>query len=130
MNRYRDWLEQARINLSHAEKSVDMGDHAWACFAAQQAAEAALKGLHLRRGQVAWGYSIIDLLAALPAEAKPSDALLERSRLLDRYFIPTRYPDAHPAGPAARHYTGTEAQDAVRIAREVLEHCERQGLEA
>jgi len=69
MNRYRDWLEQARINLARAERSVDMSDHAWACFAAQQAAEAALRALHLRRGQVAWGHSIIDLLDTLPAEA-------------------------------------------------------------
>ncbi len=130
MNRYRDWLDQARINLSHAERSVEMGDYSWGCFAAQQAAETALKGLHLRLGQVARGHSIIDLLAALPTQAKPADALLEQSRMLDRHFIPTRCPDAHPAGPAARHYTATEAQDAVRVAREVLEHCERQSLEA
>lgn len=130
MNRYRDWLEQARINLAHAERSTEMGDHAWACFAAQQAAEAALKGLHLRWGQVAWGHSIIDLLDTLPADVKPADALLERSRALDRYYIPTRYPDVHPAGPAARHYTAQEAGNAVRIAREVLEHCEHQSLEA
>lgn len=98
VNRYRDWLEQDRINLAHAERSVDMGDHAWACFAA-------LRALHLRRGQVAWGHSIIDLLDTLPAEAKPTDTLLEKSRVLDRHYIPTRYPDVHPAGPAARHYT-------------------------
>ncbi len=130
MNRYRDWLEQARINLTHAERSVDMGDHAWACFAAQQAAEAALKALHLRRGQVAWGHSIIDLLEALPAEARPLGTLLERARALDKYYIPTRYPDVHPAGPAARHYTAPEARDAVQTAREVVEHCERKSLEA
>ncbi len=107
-----------------------MGDHAWACFAAQQAAEAALKALHLHRGQVAWGHSIIDLLDTLPVEAKPADALFEKGRTLDKYYIPTRYPDVHPAGPAARHYTAQEAWGAVRAAREVLEHCERQSLEA
>lgn len=55
MNRFRDWLEQARGNLAHAQRSVDMGDHAWACFAAHQAAEAAVKALHMRHGQIAWG---------------------------------------------------------------------------
>jgi len=65
VNRYRDWIEQARINLAHAERSVDMGDHSWACFTAQQAAEAALKALHGRRGQVAWGNSIRGLCTSL-----------------------------------------------------------------
>ena len=41
-----------------------------------------------------------------------------------------QYPDVHPAGPAARHYTAQEARDVVGVAREVLEHCERQSLEA
>ena len=68
VNRARDWLEQARHNLRHAQGSLGLGDYAWACFAAQQAAEAALKGLHLARGQVAWGHSILDLLADLPED--------------------------------------------------------------
>ena len=106
-----------------------MGDHAWACFAAQQAAEAALKALHQRLGQVAWGHSILDLVATLPDRAAGSPELVEKARLLDRFYIPTRYPDVHPAGPAARYYTSSDAQLAIRSAREVLEHCERQSLE-
>lgn len=129
MNRYRDWLEQARANLAHAGRSLEMDDYAWACFAAQQAAEAALKALHMRYGQVAWGHSVLDLISGLPEEVRPEETLVEKARVLDKYYIPTRYPGAHPAGSAARHYTGGEARQAVDMAGEVISHCERESLE-
>jgi HEPN domain-containing protein len=44
--------------------------------------------------------------------------------VLDKYYIPTRYPDAHPAGPAARHYTRLEAQEALRLAAVILAFAE------
>ncbi len=138
MNRYKDWLDQARENLGHAERSLEMGDYAWACFAAQQAAESfaaqqaaemAAKGLHMKLGQIAWGHSLVDLLEALPQDARPKGDLLEKIKVLDKYYIPTRYPNAHPAGPAHRHYTAKEAQEALELAKEVLEYCERKSLE-
>lgn len=121
VNRAQDWLEQAEYNLRHAQASLGLGDYAWACFAAQQAAEAALKGLHLAHGQVAWGHSILDLLTTLPANLNVPDDLVDAGKILDKYYIPTRYPDAHPAGPAARHYVAREAEEAVRLATQVLE---------
>ena len=83
-------MEQARYNLRHAIGSLGLEDYAWACFASQQAAEAALKGLHLARGQVAWGHSIQDLLAGLPGEIEVPEELLEAAKVLDKYYIPTR----------------------------------------
>ena len=41
--RSRDWFRQAVHDLSHAKSAADTGDHDWACFAAQQAAEKALE---------------------------------------------------------------------------------------
>ncbi len=46
-NRARDWLAQAERDLRHAQTSRDAGDHDWSCFAAHQAAEKAVKALHL-----------------------------------------------------------------------------------
>ncbi len=120
MNRARDWLEQAGHNLAHARSSLALGHHAWACFAAQQAAEAALEALHLARGQVAWGHSILDLLAELPEGFEVPEDLVEAAKVLDKYYIPTRYPDAHPSGPAARHYLAREAEEAVGMAERIL----------
>ncbi len=55
--RWGDWLRPAEADLEHARRSLASGDHEWACFAAQQAAEKAVKSLHLARGQEAWGHS-------------------------------------------------------------------------
>jgi HEPN domain-containing protein len=128
MNRYRDWLDQAKANLEHAVHSVEAGDYAWACFAAQQAAEMAAKGLHMKIGQIAWGHSVVDLFEALPAQVRPDKGFLEKMKILDKYYIPTRYPNAHPRGPAHRYYTEKEAEEAIALAKEALEYCERQSL--
>ena len=129
MNRWRDWLDQARENLAHAERSAEMGDFSWACFSAHQAAEAALKAVHLRAGQVAWGHSLVDLIGALPENLDEREGLMDAAKVLDRYYIPTRYPDAHPSGSAARHYTKTDAGSAVDSAREIIEFCAGARLE-
>lgn len=106
-----------------------MGDYGWACFAAHQAGEAAAKALHMRLGQIAWGHSVAQLLVELPGPAQPPAALLDRAKVLDRHYIPTRYPDAHPAGSAFENYTKGDANQALESAEEVLTYCERESLE-
>ncbi|HHY94288.1 MAG TPA: HEPN domain-containing protein [Firmicutes bacterium] len=124
MNRARDWLDQAKQDLEHARKSKDMGDYAWACFAAQQAAEKAAKAVHLRYGQVAWGHSAFQLLAELPVEV-PAE-VLDAARVIDKHYIAPRYPDVHPAGPAYRQYIKSEADQAIDLAERILIYCERE----
>lgn len=47
-------ISQAVRDLEQAEDSRLEGRHEWACFAAHQAAEKAVKALHLHLGQEAW----------------------------------------------------------------------------
>jgi HEPN domain-containing protein len=124
VNRAKDWLLQAERDLEMAEIARKAGRHEWACFAAQQAAEKAVKALHLHLGQEAWGHVIARLLKELPLEV-PQD-LVEKARYLDGLYIPTRYPDAFPEGPSAEHYGPLQSQEAVRYAREILEFCRAQ----
>ena len=123
MNRSADWTEQARTDLDHARKSVVMGDFDWACFASQQAAEKAVKALHLHQGTVAWGHSVLDLLEALPPPTAASDELKDAARALDKHYIPPRYPDVHPAGSSRRYYTEADARLAVAAAEKVVSWC-------
>src|SRR6266550_2855896 len=83
-NRSHDWLAQAHRDLEQAEDSRSAGRDEWACFAAHQAAEKAVKALHLFLGQEAWGHVVARLLQELPV-AVPGD-LVERSRVLDTFY--------------------------------------------
>jgi len=127
--RYRDWLEQAKRDLSHARESIILEHFEWACFAAQQAAEKAAKALHLRLGTVVWGHSVFELLDGLPANLRPDTALLEHGKVLDRFYIPPRYANAHPAGPPYRYYLRADAEQAIAAAKEVIAYCEHHILQ-
>jgi len=128
MNRSKDWFEQAQADLKHARNSLEDGDYAWACFAAQQSAEKALKALHMKKNSIAWGHSAYELLETLPEGTKPDARLIEKAKKLDKYYIPTRYPNAHPSGPAYKYYTREEAEEAIRICEEVISFCVGKGL--
>ncbi len=67
-----DWLKQAMRDLEQAEDSCRAGRHEWVCFAAQQAAEKAVKALHLKLGQEAWRHVVAKLLQGLPTTAEPA----------------------------------------------------------
>ena len=120
-NRSGDWLRQAERDLEQAEESRRSGRHEWACFAAHQAAEKAVKAAHLHAGQEAWGQVIARLLAELPPAFGVSAGLIDRARVLDNFYIPTRYADAHPAGAPFEHYGPLQTDEALRHARAVLD---------
>ena len=65
-DRARDWFQQAKRDLEQAKSSRAEERHEWACFAAQQAAEKAVKALHLSLSQEAWGHVVARLLKELP----------------------------------------------------------------
>ncbi len=120
-DRSRDWLRQAEKDLDQAEDSRRTGRHEWACFAAQQAAEKAIKALHLSLGQEAWGHVVARLLRELPPAAAAPEELIQKAHVLDAYYIPARYPNSHPEGAPFEHYGPLQSEEAVRYAREILE---------
>ena len=117
--RAQDWFLQALRDLEQAKDSREAGRHEWACFAAQQAAEKAVKGLHLHLGQEAWGHVVAKLLSELPTEVPPD--LIEKARVLDNFYIPPRYPNSHPEGAPFEHYGPLQSEEAIRYAGEILE---------
>ena len=120
-NRARDWLNQATRDLEQAEDSRRAGRHEWACFAAQQAAEKAVKALHLHLGQEAWGHVVARLLQELPDTIRVPGELVEKGRVLDSFYIPPRYPNSHPEGAPFEHYGPLQSEEAIRYAHEILE---------
>lgn len=120
-NRARDWLNQATRDLEQAEDSRRAGRHEWACFAAHQAAEKAVKALHLHLGQEAWGHVVARLLQELPDTIRVPAELVEKGRVLDSFYIPPRYPNSHPEGAPFEHYGPLQSEEAIRYAHEIFE---------
>jgi len=117
-NRAPDWLAQARRDLEQAEESRASGRHEWARFAAHQSAENAVKALHLHLGQEAWGHVVARLLAELPLPVP--EELMDRARVLDTLYIPSRDPNSHPEGAPFEHYGSLQSEEAIDHARAVL----------
>ena len=117
-NRSRDWLAQAERDQEQAKASQAEGRHEWACFAAQQAAEMAVKALHLSLGQEAWGHVIARLLVELPF---PAEDLVDKGKVLDNFYVATRYANGHPEGSPFEHYGLLQSNEAIQYAGEILE---------
>jgi HEPN domain-containing protein len=120
-DRSSDWFRQAVRDLEQAEDSRRNGRHEWACFAAQQAAEKAVKALHLALGQEAWGHVVAKLLQELPEDTGVPASLIDKGRFLDNCYIPTRYPNSHPQGAPFEHYGALQSEVMIRYAREIIE---------
>jgi len=119
-NRSQDWFKQSVRDLEQAEDSRNAGRHEWACFAAHQAAEKAVKALHLFLNQEAWGHVVARLLIELPASAAVPRDLVEKGSVLDNFYIPTRYANGHPDGAPFEHYGRLQSDQAISYASEII----------
>jgi HEPN domain-containing protein len=117
-DRSKDWLDQAQRDLEQARSSQKEDRHEWACFAAQQSAEKAVKALHLFLKQEAWGHVVARLLNELPLTIP--EELLDKAKVLDGLYIPTRYANGHPEGAPFEHYGKIQSKDAINYAGEIL----------
>jgi HEPN domain-containing protein len=122
-SRADDWLRQAERDLVQARSSLENGLYEWAAFAAQQSAEKAVKAVYQRLGAEARGHSVTQLLAALPGDARPAEALIELAKELEKHYIGPRYPNSYPEGAPMDFYTRAEAERALDAARRILDHC-------
>lgn len=120
-NRAHDWFNQALRDIEQAEDSRRAERHEWACFAAQQAAEKAVKALHLHLGQEAWGHVIARLLKELPETVQLTEDLVDKARVLDNFYLPTRYANGHPEGAPFEHYGSIQSTEAIQYACEIIE---------
>jgi len=115
------WFEKAESDLEHARLSHENGDFDWAALAAQQAAEKALKAIHiyLDRGLVK-----THELTSLARKISAPTEIIEKAALLNPFYSASRYPDVDELLDEATLKQASE--DALYAASEVLSWCKKQ----
>jgi HEPN domain-containing protein len=116
------WLRQALQDLDDAQYARDGGRFHLTCFLAQQSAEKALKAYLYARGQaLVLGYSVARLCQDA-IEFDPRFAELKRAAApLDKYYIPTRYPNGLPDGIPAEAFDVVDGDRALELTKLVIE---------
>ncbi|RMI08872.1 MAG: HEPN domain-containing protein [Calditrichaeota bacterium] len=125
-NRYQDWFRQAESDLNHCENSRKMGDYDWACFAAHQAAEKAVKALMEFLGEKHRQHFISELLEVLAQKIPIPDSLKHGAFILDGFYLSSRYPQVFDSGAPVDHLTAEDARIGYATARKMVEFCQNQ----
>lgn len=121
------WIRQAREDLRAADYLVERGIYNIACFLAQQAAEKALKGYLYGQGQdVVWGHSVAELAAEAASRQPAFSDVAQVGAYLDRFYIPTRYPNGLPGGIPADSFTHQDASRALDEAQKLIDLVDQQ----
>ena len=123
MDRSADRLNQAKRDLDKVEHDIAQEFYEWACFTAQQASEKAVKALYQSRNRMARGHSILKLLEGLPDFLDVPEELFHNARILDRYYIESRYPNGFPQGMPADYFDEKIAGEARNAARKIVGFC-------
>jgi len=113
------WLLFAHQDLRMAEMAMGEGLYNQVCFHAQQCAEKAIKGLLAHQRKIPpRTHRLADLLGLLEPDPFAEDRI--EIQLLDRFYLPTRYPDALPGSLPEGLPDAGDAQEALTIAGKVL----------
>jgi HEPN domain-containing protein len=115
------WLDEAAADLDTAKYLRKGKRFNTACFIAQQAAEKAVKAfLFAQDVESPWGHSVATLVEAAITFDGTLELLRDPGPVLDKYYIPTRYPNGLPGGIPSKAYTVEDATQAIDAAANVL----------
>jgi len=123
MERSKDWIRQAERDLESARAQKEDGFYEWSSFISQQAAEKAVKAVFQKLGIEAWGHSLFELLKGLREEVGVPEEILNSGRYLDKFYIPTRYPNGWPAGSPFEYITEEDAENAIIHSEKIIRFC-------
>lgn len=117
------WLDTANEDLRASRALAEAEFYAHACFSAQQCAEKAIKAMWFLIGADPWGHSVQKLLAEFPGKNQLDqiDVLVGKAATLDRFYIPTRYPNGLPDLTPGKSYFPKDAEQAIGLAAELWE---------
>jgi HEPN domain-containing protein len=118
------WLRTGEDDLEAATVLKKNGKFPHACFHAQQAGEKALKDVWNHADADPWGHSIRKLIEDLENVDvnlyERLKGLLRAGTILDRFYIPTRYPNGLPELTPGEAYLEEDADLCIQQAIEIL----------
>lgn len=118
---YERWMRSSRKTLSSAMADAGREDFNWACFKCQQAAEFAIKALLRGLGLHSYGHSLSRLLTVVKENIGPiREEIMAAAKTLDKYYVPTRYPNAWVEGSPEEYYTKRDAEATIRSAEQIM----------
>ena len=114
------WLTQAKDEFQDADDLRKRGRFYLALFHFQQAAEKGLKAyLYLK-------VKSIDDLLEMAFDISSDFKEVAQAKKLDKYYVPTRYPNGLPGGVPSRYFDDPkEAEEAMELAKRVNELVEK-----
>ena len=114
-----NWFEEAKADLKHSKSSIDIGDYNWACFAAHQAAEKALKALILHTlGEYPRGHDLVKLYSMVKSIVR-IELDMKSLVVLSTYYTQAIYPNAGLERPS-REITREQAEEAYETAERII----------
>ena len=123
----RRWWRQARRDLESADINAQHARHEVVCFLGQQAAAKALKAFLYAQGESpVLGHSLFDLTRRGAAYAPELAELREAAKILDSYYVSSRYPNGLTDDVAPLDFfDASDSQRALAAARRILDAVER-----
>ncbi len=117
-----NWYAQAVQDLDDVKFNLSGKRYNVACFLCQQADEKALKAfLFFNKAEEVWGHSVADLYEDASQFEKEFIKLKEDVAPLDKYYIPTRYPDALPGGIPSKAFNENDVHNAILLTEKTID---------
>lgn len=120
MERANDLLIDAEDFFGAANDLFATSRWSKVCFNCQQAVELALKAILNYLGFEKRGHGLSILLDEVCNHREEFEQFRDAVKILDQYYIPTRYANAFYSGPAMKHYTETQAREAIKYSEDIL----------
>ena len=91
------------------------------CFISQQAGEKALKAcLYAKGKRYVIGHSLFEMAYELSETDDSFSPILNEVKRLDRFYIPTRYPNGLPGGSPFEIYSQQDLADALHDLKKIM----------
>lgn len=116
-----DWFEEAKADLRHASQVLKIGSYNWACFAAEQAAEKAIKAFLIGRlgKRPIHTHDLTALCKQTQGRFKLPAVVSNHLAELSAYYTVACYPNSGLNRPSVSIGV-MQARNAIKIARGVV----------